>query len=85
MLEQVDFNTNFYNVMQVFHIDVFYCIHAHKAIDFIIYIYILLYYNDKSQRIVHVASVDYCVQLNKEKKIKEKCYLKNTLNYKHIP
>lgn len=40
MLEQVDFNTNFYNVMQVFHIDVFYCIHAHKAIDFIIYIYI---------------------------------------------
>lgn len=42
MLEQVDFNTNFYNVMQVFHIDVFYCIHAHKAIDFIIYIYIAL-------------------------------------------
>ena len=39
MLEQVDFNTNFYNVMQVFHIDVFYCNHAHKAIYFIIYIH----------------------------------------------
>ena len=40
MLEQVDFNnTNFYNGMQVFHIDVFYCSHAHKAIYFI-YIYI---------------------------------------------
>ena len=40
MLEQVDFNnTNFYNGMQVFHIDVFYCSHAHKAIYFIIYIY----------------------------------------------
>ena len=48
------------------------------------YIYTLLYYNDKSQRIVNVANVDY-VQLNKEKKIKEKCYLKNSLNYKHIP
>ena len=36
MLEQVDFNnTNFYNGMQVFHIDVFYCSHAHKAIYFI--------------------------------------------------
>lgn len=41
MLEQVDFNTNFYNVMQVFHIDVFYCIHAHKA-QILLYIYIAL-------------------------------------------